>query len=109
MSVQSPSRAQTREEKTEALRRILEERRQECQELLAELAPTAAAHIDPMALAGAASARLTLDQINGALSRLGTGTYGTCTRCGSRIPAARLKILPHTDCCIRCQELEDRR
>ena len=108
MSVQSPSRAK-REEKTEALRRMLEERRQECQDLLTGLAPTAAAHIDPMALAGAASARLTLDQIDGALGRLGAGTYGTCTRCGSRRPAARLEILPHTDSCVGCQELEDRR
>jgi DnaK suppressor protein len=108
MSVQSPSSANARKE-TEALRRMLEKRRQECQELLTELAPTAAGHIDPVALAGAASARHTLDQIDGALGRLGTGTYGACTRCGSRIPAARLEILPHTDSCIGCQELEDRR
>ena len=109
MSVESPSRAQAREEKTDALRRMLEERRQECRDLLDELGATAAAHIDPVALAGAASARLTLEQIDGALGRLGTGTYGMCTRCGSRIPAARLKVLPHTDSCVECQEREDRR
>lgn len=109
MSVTSPSRIDVGEEKTEALRRRLEERRQECQDLLAELVATAAAHIDPVVLAGAASARHTLDQIDGALGRLGTGTYGTCTRCGNRIPAARLEILPHTASCVRCQELEDRR
>ena len=109
MSVQSLSRANAPEEKTEALRRTLEERRQECLELLTELAPAATSHIDPVALAGAAAAHLTLDQIDGALGRLGTGTYGICTRCGSRIPAARLKVLPHTDSCVGCQELEDRR
>ncbi|MEU8179327.1 TraR/DksA C4-type zinc finger protein [Micromonospora sp. NPDC049044] len=45
-----------------------------------------------------------LEQITGALSRIADGTYGVCERCGERIPAERLEVLPHVRCCVPCQE-----
>ncbi len=48
-----------------------------------------------------------LSQIEGALSRLKNGTYGTCENCGCKIPVGRLNALPYTAMCIECQrELE---
>lgn len=37
-----------------------------------------------------------------ALTRLRDGDYGTCSRCGSRIGAARLEARPATELCIDC-------
>jgi DnaK suppressor protein len=39
-----------------------------------------------------------------ALGRLKTGTYGACQDCGSRIPSARLRVLPFAVRCRDCQE-----
>ena len=35
----------------------------------------------------------TLQQIDTALSRVGDGTYGSCTRCGKSIPKSRLQAI----------------
>ena len=53
----------------------------------------------------------TLQDIEGALERLESGTYGRCTDCGAEIPAARLRAMPFADRCRDCQELanDDRR
>jgi DnaK suppressor protein len=53
----------------------------------------------------------TLQDIEGALERLESGTYGRCTDCGAEIPAARLRAMPFADRCRECQELanDDRR
>lgn len=40
--------------------------------------------------------------ISSALAQLARGTYGTCTECGSPIPAMRLAVLPETTTCIAC-------
>ena len=47
----------------------------------------------------------TLQDIEGALERLESGTYGRCTDCGAEIPAARLRAMPFADRCRDCQEL----
>jgi RNA polymerase-binding transcription factor DksA len=52
------------------------------------------------ALAGQARAHLA--DIDAALGRLAAGTYGTCTRCGDAIGAARLAARPAAGRCIRC-------
>jgi RNA polymerase-binding transcription factor DksA len=49
-----------------------------------------------------AAARTRLDRIDGALSRLGAGTYGVCASCGVTIPADRLAALPTATTCVGC-------
>jgi DnaK suppressor protein len=43
-----------------------------------------------------------------ALSKLDDGTYGTCDRCGNRIPAGRLKALPESVLCLACAKVQPR-
>lgn len=65
---------------------------------------TGEAHeVDPISVTTAASTRRTIDQIEIALDRLATGTYGTCASCGHRIPKARLEVLPYATTCMDCQ------
>jgi len=49
-----------------------------------------------------------LAAIDGALSRIEDGTYGTCVNCGREIPAERLAARPWATLCIDCQRLEER-
>ena len=35
-----------------------------------------------------------LDEVEHALAKFATGTYGVCERCGRQIPLARLRVLP---------------
>jgi RNA polymerase-binding transcription factor DksA len=44
-----------------------------------------------------------MEEIDAALARIQTGTYGSCLGCGARIPYERLEILPATDRCVACQ------
>jgi DnaK suppressor protein len=43
-----------------------------------------------------------LAEVAAALARLDDGTYGTCTRCGTRIPEARLQARPTATTCVGC-------
>src|SRR4051794_13631647 len=53
--------------------------------------------------------QLTLEQINGALSRVEAGTFGRCEECRGPIPRPRLQALPYTPHCIECaRRLESR-
>jgi RNA polymerase-binding transcription factor DksA len=45
-----------------------------------------------------------LEQIEAALERIEDGVYGVCTECESKIPKARLEVLPHTPHCVKCAE-----
>ena len=47
-------------------------------------------------------ARTHLVDLDGALERLRTGTYGSCERCGRAIPIERLTARPATVTCLRC-------
>lgn len=38
-----------------------------------------------------------------ALQRIQDGTYGICSDCGKKIPAARLQVKPEARRCIDCQ------
>lgn len=49
----------------------------------------------------------TVQDIESALRRLHTGTYGLCTDCGGAIRAARLRALPFAEACLDCQALRD--
>ena len=53
-----------------------------------------------------------LRQIEGALRRLRSGTYGRCEECDAEIDLARLEILPFATTCVDCKrrrEAEERR
>ena len=45
----------------------------------------------------------TLTQIEGALERIENGVYGSCVGCSGRIPKMRLKVMPYTPYCVKCQ------
>ena len=49
-----------------------------------------------------------LRRIDGALTRLNSGTYGDCINCGQTIPAARLKAEPTATRCVACQEMYEK-
>jgi DnaK suppressor protein len=52
--------------------------------------------------------RIVLRMVDGALGRISDGSFGLCASCGDDISARRLKALPWTQYCLRCQEiLED--
>ncbi|MDZ4654434.1 MAG: TraR/DksA C4-type zinc finger protein [Coriobacteriia bacterium] len=55
------------------------------------------------------NARETLAQIDEALERVANGEYGTCKRCGAKIPIERLEAVPAADLCIACKEWEESR
>ena len=48
--------------------------------------------------------RTKLMAIEDALARLGEGSYGICDECGEEIGVGRLKVMPFTRLCVRCQE-----
>lgn len=43
-----------------------------------------------------------LAEVDAALDRVRTGTFGTCEGCGKAIAAARLAAVPYVRKCIRC-------
>jgi RNA polymerase-binding protein DksA len=45
-------------------------------------------------------AQAQLREVDAALGRIEDGTFGTCTACGKKIPAARLEAVPWTTLCI---------
>lgn len=45
-----------------------------------------------------------LEQIEAALVRIEDGHYGVCVECESKIPKARLQVLPHTPHCVKCAD-----
>ena len=51
-----------------------------------------------------AEGRIELARIEKALTRLESGDYTMCSRCGEEIAPARLEALPYADTCIRCAD-----
>jgi DnaK suppressor protein len=49
-----------------------------------------------------------LRDVRSALGRIVQGCYGDCLNCEVEISAKRLKVVPWTAYCIRCQEAADR-
>jgi RNA polymerase-binding transcription factor DksA len=43
-----------------------------------------------------------LGEMDAALARMSTGTYGRCQRCGEAIPQERLAVRPATPTCVDC-------
>lgn len=46
-------------------------------------------------------------QIENALRRLESGDYGTCANCEDEIGPKRLRAVPWTQLCLKCQEIAD--
>lgn len=70
----------------------------------------AAAPEGNISLAMVAQQQQMLQQIDAAIQRTKTGTYGRCVGCGEEIPLARLQALPFAQRCAPCQEeWEERR
>lgn len=44
-----------------------------------------------------------LDEIEDALARLASGTFGLCEACGAAIPLSRLRAAPAARRCLNCQ------
>ena len=49
-----------------------------------------------------------LGDIDAALKRIQTGTYGQCSDCGIAIPPARLQAYPTAKRCIHCQSVAEK-
>jgi len=101
------------------LRSLLEEERAELRARLAELGYGEGAGTGPSydsnfadtsqvtaerGEAEALAARLgdALSEVERALEKLGSGTYGQCEDCGAAIDAARLEAMPAARFCISC-------
>lgn len=88
----------------------LEEQRSFRVDQLADLAATAAGGSavvvddvdDEVADALRAGATKALFEIEAAIAKIETGSYGRCESCNREIPLERLEILPMAALCIRC-------
>jgi RNA polymerase-binding protein DksA len=49
----------------------------------------------------------TLDAIESALERIGSGNFGSCEECGTKIPKARLNAIPYAPFCVKCASLHE--
>lgn len=81
------------------------------QELLIQDRPTTTNHLadnasdvteQAMSLALHCHLEALLKEIERAMVRVERGTYGLCERCGKRIDAERLRIVPSAALCIEC-------
>jgi DnaK suppressor protein len=88
-----------------SFRALLETQRADCvgQRELA-LAETVTSVPDQVALSRADTLLRTIEEIDAALERIATGTYGACERCGSAIPVERLEFRPFAATCVSCQQ-----
>jgi RNA polymerase-binding protein DksA len=67
-------------------------------ENFADTAQVAAEQVETRTLA--AQLQDQLDDVEAALSRIDSGSYGTCEVCGQEVAAARLEAMPSTRFCI---------
>jgi RNA polymerase-binding protein DksA len=57
----------------------------------------------------ASNTRELLAQVERALMRIDSGTYGICENCGNPIGKARLQAFPRATLCVSCKQREERR
>jgi len=53
------------------------------------------------------SAQLALADVEAALDRMRSGTYGRCVHCGRQLPIERLEVVPQAALCMPCQQRAD--
>jgi DnaK suppressor protein len=58
-------------------------------------------------IAVAQNEELLLEQVEAAIERVQTGTYGTCQQCGGAIGTLRLLAVPYASRCIDCASGHD--
>ena len=56
-----------------------------------------------------AAIRARRDQVEAALERFASGTYGLCSECGEAIASARLEAFPQATECVDCKRTRERR
>lgn len=49
-------------------------------------------------------AKVEIQQLSNAITRIDEGSYGTCVSCGSDIASARLQVQPAAIKCIQCAD-----
>ena len=49
-----------------------------------------------------------LEEIHRALTKMATGTYGSCDVCGQAIPSSRLEAFPAAVTCLTCAQARER-
>jgi DnaK suppressor protein len=49
-----------------------------------------------------------LDDVDGALKRIGDGSFGICIECGGNVDVERLRAYPTAKRCIECQSRHER-
>jgi DnaK suppressor protein len=97
------------------LRAALEEQRSFREDQLADLFATAAGASASMshdvhgevAVALRLGATKALREIEAAIARIESGSYGSCDSCAGGIPLERLEILPMAALCMRCARAHD--
>ena len=57
----------------------------------------------------ASSEQEVLYQIDEALKRMDDGVYGQCQSCSEPIGLSRLKVVPYTSMCIKCQRTQEQK
>ncbi len=88
---------------TERWRRLQDERGFRLQQLADLAAETSASeHHESMNRLLRVAAEVALAEIEAALARIEEGCYGLCVRCGGRIAAERLSVLPMAPLCMNC-------
>jgi RNA polymerase-binding protein DksA len=50
-----------------------------------------------------------ITNLEGALRRIESGSYGVCRSCGKLIDKKRLKIVPHATLCFECKNNKERK
>jgi len=50
-----------------------------------------------------------MTQVEHAIDRINSGTYGVCEGCGKPIAKARLQAFPSATLCVECKQREERR
>ena len=57
----------------------------------------------------ASNERKLIYEIDEALKKIQDGKYGNCEQCKSPISKTRLKAIPYTRLCLKCQEAQEKR
>ena len=50
-----------------------------------------------------------IGEIDEALKKIEEGSFGTCEGCKTKISKKRLKAIPYTRLCLKCQEAKEKR
>ncbi len=57
----------------------------------------------------ASNERQSLYELDEAIKKIEEGTFGICEECKSLITKTRLKVVPFTRLCVKCQEKKEKR